>query len=279
MAGLERGVRPMGDWSMLITLSSSSSPVISLHRPAFSRLRYRRWPRTLYRVSMTSVDFPEPDTPVTQVITPSGIATSTFFRLFSDAPMMRQKLFRLAPLFRHRDGEFSGKVPAGEGGGILHDLRRRPLGHHLAAMHPGPRPHVDDMVRLQDGLLVVLHHQHGIADVAQMLQGLQQPGVVPLVEADGGLVQDIEHPHQAGADLGGQPDPLPLPAGQGAGGAVEREVIEPHIDQEVEPLPDLLQDAPGNLRFLFAEGERLEERQGILDGKGGDIADVPARRP
>jgi hypothetical protein len=37
-------------------------------------------------MSLTSVDLPEPDTPVTQVNTPSGISTSTFFRLCSRAP-------------------------------------------------------------------------------------------------------------------------------------------------------------------------------------------------
>ena len=40
--------------------------------------------------------------------------------------------------------------------------------------------------------------------------------VVPLVQADAGLVQDIQHAHQGGADLGGQADALALAAGQGA---------------------------------------------------------------
>ena len=138
--------------------------------------------------------------------------------------------------------------------GVGHDLRRRPLGHHLAAVHPGARPHVDDMVGLADGLLVVLDHEHRVAEVAQVLQGLEQPGVVALVEADGRLVQDVEHAHQAGADLGGQPDALPLAAGEGAGGAVEGEVVEPHVHQEVEPLADLLEDPAGDLGLLFRQG-------------------------
>ena len=37
-------------------------------------------------MSLTSVDLPDPLTPVTAVSTPSGIATSMFFRLFSRAP-------------------------------------------------------------------------------------------------------------------------------------------------------------------------------------------------
>jgi hypothetical protein len=34
--------------------------------------------------------------------------------------------------------------------------------------------------------------------------------MVPLVEADAGLIQDIEHTHQAGTDLSGETDALRL---------------------------------------------------------------------
>ena len=42
--------------------------------------------RALYRISLTSELLPEPDTPVTQVMTPRGKSTLMFFRLFSAAP-------------------------------------------------------------------------------------------------------------------------------------------------------------------------------------------------
>jgi len=86
---LERGVRPIGDWSMLMTLSRYSSPSTSLTAPAFSRLRYSRWLRVLCRVSITRVDLPDPETPVTQVMTPRGISIVISLRLFSVAPTIR----------------------------------------------------------------------------------------------------------------------------------------------------------------------------------------------
>jgi hypothetical protein len=43
----------------------------------------------------------------------------------------------------------------------------------------------------------MLHHQHGIAQNPAGLEGLNQPAVVPLVQADGRLVQDIEAPISA----------------------------------------------------------------------------------
>ena len=88
----------------------------------------------------------------------------------------------------------------------------------LAAVLARARADVDDPVGGADGVLVVLDDDQRVAEVAQPDQGLDQPAVVALVQADGRLVEDVEHADQAGADLGGQPDPLRLAAGERAGG-------------------------------------------------------------
>jgi hypothetical protein len=44
-------------------------------------------------VSLTSVDLPEPDTPVTHVNSPSGNSAVTFFKLLAVAPMTRKIRF------------------------------------------------------------------------------------------------------------------------------------------------------------------------------------------
>jgi hypothetical protein len=49
-----------------------------------------------YSTSCTSVDLPEPDTPVTQTRRCSGISTSMFFRLCSRAPASSRRASRLA---------------------------------------------------------------------------------------------------------------------------------------------------------------------------------------
>jgi len=82
------GVRPMGDWSILMTLSSFSSPSISSCLPALVLALFSSFARRLYRISLMRELLPLPLTPVTQVNTPSGISTSMFFRLFSAAPLM-----------------------------------------------------------------------------------------------------------------------------------------------------------------------------------------------
>ena len=60
----------------------------------------------------------------------------------------------------------------------------------------GPGAGIHDEVRRPHGVLVMLHYHQGVAQIPQMLQGLQQPAVVPLVQTNGGLVQDIQHPHE-----------------------------------------------------------------------------------
>jgi len=61
-------------------------------------------------------------------------------------------------------------------------------------------------------VLVVLHHDDGVAEIAQPHQGLDELLVVRLVETDAWLVQNIKHPGKARPELRGQTDPLTFPA-------------------------------------------------------------------
>ena len=91
---MERGVRPMGLWSMSTTLSRYSMPSMRSHLPGWTFMRMRSAPRRLKSTSLTREDFPEPETPVTTVKVPRGKVTSMCRRLFSAAPMT----FRNFPL-------------------------------------------------------------------------------------------------------------------------------------------------------------------------------------
>src|SRR6185295_6136666 len=89
VAGFERGVRPLGLWSTLTTLSNLSSTSISSKGAGSAELEYRWRAAARYRVSFTSVDLPEPETPVTQVRSPTGTVNVTPFRLLPRAPDTR----------------------------------------------------------------------------------------------------------------------------------------------------------------------------------------------
>ncbi len=87
MAGFDRGVRPIGPWSTCTTLSSCFIPVIRVCLPGTVRAPFSSLASARYMISLTRVDLPEPDTPVTATRQPSGNATSTFRRLCSLAPL------------------------------------------------------------------------------------------------------------------------------------------------------------------------------------------------
>ena len=120
---------------------------------------------------------------------------------------------RFAPLRRHLDPALAREVLAGERGGVLGDLGRRPGGDHVAAVLAGARPEVDQVVGGEHRPLVVLDHDHRVAEVAQAVEGGDQLLVVALVQPDRGLVEHVHDADQAGADLGREADPLRLAAG------------------------------------------------------------------
>ena len=130
---------------------------------------------------------------------------------------------------RHLDPELAPQVAAGE---AAVDVPRRALVHHPPAQAARPFPEVHHVVGGPDGLLVVLHHHHGVAEVADLAEGLEQAQVVALVEAHRGLVQDVEHALHPGADLRGQADAVRLASGERGGGPVEGQIARPRPTPE-----------------------------------------------
>ena len=212
-------------------------------------------------VSLISVDLPEPDTPVTQVNRPAGTARSTSLRLLPVAPrrwnvVFGSGLWRLAGISMLL---LAAEVLAGQRTRRLEHVVELALRDDLAAVHAGARADVDDVVGQADRVLVVLDHDHGVAEVAQAGEGAEQAFVVALVQADRGLVEHVHHADQARADLRGQADALRFAAGQRIGLAFQREVIEADIDQEAQAVGDLLDDLDRDLAAPAGQVEALEE--------------------
>ena len=146
----------------------------------------------------------------------------------------REPAGRLAPLFRHRNGQFAAEILAREGAGVGQNLVDGALCGDLAAVDACAGSHVHDVVSGVHGVLVMLHHDQRISQIAQALERSQELCVIALMQADGGLVQDVEHAHQAGADLRGQADALCFAAGEGGRRARQREVGQAHAVQKAQ---------------------------------------------
>ena len=114
----------------------------------------------------------------------------------------------------------------------LEHLRRRALKHHFPTLSSGAGADVHHIIGGHHHVFVVLHHNHRVAGVAELLERANQSHIVALMETDRGFVENIEHIDQLRTDLRGESDALTLAARKGHRRAVEREVVESHIEEE-----------------------------------------------
>ena len=122
------------------------------------------------------------------------------------------------------------------------NVLERALRDDFAAVHAGAGPDVDDVVGRADRVLVVLDDDDRVAEIAQAIQRAEQALVVALVQADRRLVEHVHDADEAGADLARQTDALRFAAGQRIGLAIERQVVEPDVDEKMQALADFLDD-------------------------------------
>ena len=135
---------------------------------------------------------------------------------------------------------------------------------------------VHDIVRRAHGVLVVLDDDERVAHVAQVFHRFEQLCVVALVQADARLIENVEHAHERGADLRGQPDALRFAAGERRRGAREREILQTDALQKTETAADLLDDAPGDhcLHIGQLRFERVKEAQTLRYGEIAELGDI-----
>jgi len=170
-------------------------------------------------------------------------------------------------LRREGNCEFACQVLPGDRPSSPRHLVERPLDDDLAALHAGTGTEVHDGVGGPHGVLVVLDHDHGVAQVAQVAQRLQQLVIVARMQPDAWLVEDVQHADQPAPNLAGQPDPLRLAAGQARRRAVQRQVVQPDVEQEVEPGADLLQAVFGDGRLRPVQPQLAEELRSLTHGR------------
>ena len=123
-------------------------------------------------MSFTSVDLPEPETPVTTVSNPSGKVTSTFFKLFALAPRIAHSRCHSASAAAAGTGypRLAGQILPSERGGFASICCGRAGRHKMAAGLAGARAEIDDVIGAANGFFVVLDDEHGIAQIAQRFE-------------------------------------------------------------------------------------------------------------
>ena len=154
----------------------------------------------------------------------------------------------------HLDAFPAGKVSARDGFGVGQQVLVAAAVHDAAAVLTRRRADVDHPVGMGDGVEVVFDDDQRVAEVAQPDQGVDQSPVVALMQADGRLVEHVQHADQAGPDLRGEPNALRLTAGQRAGGTGQRQVVEADVEQEAQPGLHLLEHLSRDRRARASRG-------------------------
>ena len=86
----------------------------------------------------------------------------------------------------------------------------------------------------------MLHDNQRIAKIPEILQRCEQFVVVPLMQTDTWLVQNIADSDQSGANLCCKTDSLRLAAGQCSRRSGKGKIIQSDVDQESNSCPDFL---------------------------------------
>ena len=141
---------------------------------------------------------------------------------------------------------------------------------------PRARPKIHHPVRASHRVFIVFHHDDRIAHIPQSAQRVEQSAVVAVMQANRRLVQHVRHPDQAGADLTRQANALCLAPGQGRRRAIQREIIQPHVQQKSQPPDNFLQCVLGDPRLHFGQFERNKKSVRLGDRHRRDLGQVLA---
>src|SRR5512136_56950 len=119
----------------------------------------------------------------------------------------------------------------------------------------------------------MFHDNDRVSQIPQPFQCSKKAQVIPLMEPDAGLIQNVKHPDQTRPDLSCQPDALRFSPGKGGSGSVQRKIIQADLYHKLQSLFNLFQNSSSN--FLRSRGQlqTLQEIQCLLDIEMGDFSD------
>jgi hypothetical protein len=135
----------------------------------------------------------------------------------------------------------------------------------------------------------MLHHEQRVPRALELIECLQQRLGVRRMEARGGLVEHIHHAEQVGAHLGGEPQPLELAGRERRRAALEREVAQSELGEDLDSRQQILGDPLGDQRLLRVLARQLrrprrrpvrggpQDARNALQRQPGELSDVEPR--
>ncbi len=108
---------------------------------------------------------------------------------------------------------------------------------------PASGTDIDKIIGSTHNLFVVLYHYHGVAQLLQLSQYLDESVGITAMESDTWLVEDIHAAHERRTEAGGQVDALALSSRKGVGETVEGEIAKSYIQKELQAIGNLGQES------------------------------------
>ena len=179
-------------------------------------------------------------------------------------------------LFRNVHAQSSGKILARDAFLDLGHLRRSSRRDNIAAVDARARPHVNQVVGGAQSLLVVLHDNHGVPQIAQTGQRVNQALVVALVKTDARLVKNVHDAGKRASNLGGQTNSLRLAAAQSARASVQRKVFQADVLQKIQARANFFYDLRGYLQFSRRKFYLVKKIDCFQNAQGAKVDDVLA---
>src|SRR4051812_27103387 len=102
-----------------------------------------------------------------------------------------------AATIRSRNFLASGQILRRRRGFVIADLLEFPLADDVPAVNSRPGTHLHKIISTTNSLLVMLNNDNSVTKIPQSFEGADHLDVVLGVQADGGLVENVEHSHEA----------------------------------------------------------------------------------
>src|SRR4029077_13074938 len=153
-------------------------------------------------------------------------------------------------LFGNRDTRASGEIVRGQRIFCAKNFLDAALGYDLATPRTCPWAKINNVVGRANGFFIVFNPDSGIAEAPQPPQRSEQARVVPLMQSNARLVQNVKNARKPRADLRRQPDPLRFSARKRTALPIEREVAEPDFNEKSQPRLNFAHDLARNHSLL-----------------------------
>ena len=154
------------------------------------------------------------------------------------------------------DTQIPAQVAAGERCLVLEDVTQHSGNDHFPTVTPRAGAEIYDVVGGSNGFFIVLDYDDRVAEIPEAGERAQQTLVVPGMQTDRGLVQDVEDAYEPTADLSSQANPLRLSARKRGGRAPQCEIAKTYVHEETESIRDLLENGSCDSRVETTAGGR-----------------------